>query len=115
MSSHNQKDADIIGMVIGLKRMRRGLSLDVLAEKSGIPWDSIRDVEKGRELPSKEWLEQVALGFGSTADKLLAEADYINERVELVTVLRRIMRSEDEAAWRELLEFLQRFGQDDTL
>lgn len=72
-------------------RADRGLTLDGLAERSGVSRSMISLVERGESSPTASVLERLAAGLGVTLATLFAEA----ERADADPVVRRT----DQIAW----------------
>ena len=72
-------------------RADRGLTLDGLAERSGVSRSMISLVERGESSPTASVLERLAAGLGVTLATLFAEA----EREDASPVVRRA----DQIAW----------------
>ncbi|WP_395458865.1 helix-turn-helix domain-containing protein [Azospirillum melinis] len=72
-------------------RADRGLTLDGLAERSGVSRSMISLVERGQSSPTASVLERLAAGLGVTLATLFAEA----ERADADPVVRRA----DQIAW----------------
>jgi len=72
-------------------RAERGLTMDGLAERSGVSRSMISLVERGESSPTASVLERLAAGLGVTLATLFAEA----EREDADPVVRRA----DQVAW----------------
>jgi transcriptional regulator with XRE-family HTH domain len=80
----NGMDMAALGERIRLERLRRKLSLEVLAEQAGVSRSMLSDVERGAKVPSVLVLDRIATGLGTSIARLLGE-----ERTSTVIVLRR--------------------------
>ncbi|WP_377808250.1 XRE family transcriptional regulator [Azospirillum sp. A29] len=80
-------------LAVRLRALRadRGLTLDGLAERSGVSRSMISLVERGQSSPTASVLERLAAGLGVTLATLFAEA----ERADADPVVRRA----DQIAW----------------
>lgn len=78
-----------------LRKLRagRGLTLDSLAERSGVSRSMISLIERGASSPTANVLDRLAAGLGVTLASLFSEA----ERADAQPVARR----SDQAAWRD--------------
>lgn len=80
----NGMDMAALGEGIRLERLRRKLSLEVLAARAGVSRSMLSDVERGGKVPSVLVLDRIATGLGISIARLLGE-----ERSNAVIVLRR--------------------------
>lgn len=80
----NGMDMAALGDRIRLERLRRKLSLEVLAAQAGVSRSMLSDVERGAKVPSVLVLDRIATGLGTSIARLLGE-----ERTSAVIVLRR--------------------------
>jgi len=109
-----REDPIIVGWVIGEARMHRGLPLEELAERAGVSWESISDVEQGKGLPpSQEWFTKVALSLGTTADGVLTRAEQMDEMTQLRARLLYLAHNADETGLIRLVEFAQKLVDDE--
>lgn len=78
-----------------LRKLRagRGLTLDALAERSGVSRSMISLIERGASSPTANVLDKLAAGLGVTLASLFSEA----ERAEAPPVARRA----DQPEWRD--------------
>jgi transcriptional regulator with XRE-family HTH domain len=78
------------------ERTRQRLSLDALAERSGVSRSMLSAVERGEKTPTVLVLHRIAVGLGSSVARLLGE-----ERAAPVILLRRDeqMVARDPAGW----------------
>ncbi len=83
-------DSRLAARLRGL-RADRGLTLDALAERSGVSRSMISLVERGESSPTASVLDRLAAGLGVTLAALFAEA----EREDATPVARRA----DQVAW----------------
>lgn len=74
-------------------RAERGLTLDGLAERSGVSRSMISLVERGESSPTANVLDRLAAGLGTTLASLLAEG----ERGDASPLARRA----DQPSWRD--------------
>jgi len=77
-------DMVALGERIRLERLRRKLSLEMLAARAGVSRSMLSDVERGEKVPSVLVLDWIATGLGTSIARLLGE-----ERSSSVIVLRR--------------------------
>lgn len=80
----NGMDIADLGERIRLERLRRRLSLAVLATRTGVSRSMLSDVERGAKVPTVLVLDRIATGLGTSIARLLGE-----ERSSAVFVLRR--------------------------
>jgi XRE family transcriptional regulator, regulator of sulfur utilization len=80
----NGMDIADLGERIRLERLRRHLSLVVLATRTGVSRSMLSDVERGAKVPTVLVLDRIATGLGTSIARLLGE-----ERSSAVLVLRR--------------------------
>jgi XRE family transcriptional regulator, regulator of sulfur utilization len=80
----NGMDMAALGECIRLERLRRKLSLELLAARAGVSRSMLSDVERGEKVPSVLVLDRIATGLGTSIARLLGE-----ERSSSVIVLRR--------------------------
>jgi transcriptional regulator with XRE-family HTH domain len=94
MMEHGSSGADarLAARLRGL-RAERGLTLDGLAERSGVSRSMISLVERGESSPTAAVLHRLATGLGTTLGSLFAEEG----RSEASPVARRA----DQSAWRD--------------
>jgi transcriptional regulator with XRE-family HTH domain len=59
-----------VGEELAYQRHQRGLSPEDLAQRTGVPLATIRTLESGSRLPTKEEFEHLAAGIGLTAGQL---------------------------------------------
>lgn len=85
-------DARLAARVRSL-RLDRGLSLDALAERSGVSRSMISLIERGESSPTASVLDKLAAGLGVTLASLFAEA----ERADAAPLARRA----DQPQWRD--------------
>jgi transcriptional regulator with XRE-family HTH domain len=92
----NGMDMAALGERIRLERLRRKLSLEVLAAQAGVSRSMLSDVERGEKVPSVLVLDRIATGLGTSIARLLGE-----ERANAVIVLRRNEQdvAVDPAGW----------------
>jgi transcriptional regulator with XRE-family HTH domain len=92
----NGMDMAALGERIRLERLRRKLSLEVLAAQAGVSRSMLSDVERGEKVPSVLVLDRIATGLGTSIARLLGE-----ERASAVIVLRRDEQqvAVDAAGW----------------
>jgi transcriptional regulator with XRE-family HTH domain len=92
----NGMDMAALGERIRLERLRRKLSLDVLATQAGVSRSMLSDVERGAKVPSVLVLDRIATGLDISIARLLGE-----ERSNSVIVLRRDEQdvAVDPAGW----------------
>ena len=92
----NGMDMAALGERIRLERLRRKLSLEVLAARAGVSRSMLSDVERGEKVPSVLVLDRMATGLGTSMARLLGE-----ERSSSVIVLRREEQdvAVDPAGW----------------
>jgi len=92
----NGMDMAALGERIRLERLRRKLSLEMLAAKAGVSRSMLSDVERGEKVPSVLVLDRIATGLGTSIARLLGE-----ERSSSVIVLRREEQdvAVDPAGW----------------
>lgn len=64
-----------MGKRIRTLRASRNLSQEQLAERAGVSYKFVGDVERGKGNPTVNWLEAVAIGLGVTVTDLLTEED----------------------------------------
>ena len=78
-----------------LRRLRseRGLTLDALAERSGVSRSAISLAERGESSPTAAVLDRLAAGLGVTLASLFAEEDR--------TGAEPLVRRADQTAWRD--------------
>lgn len=79
----NGMDMAALGERIRLERLRRKLSLELLAANAGVSRSMLSDVERGEKVPSVLVLDRIATGLGTSLARLLGE-----ERSSSVIVLR---------------------------
>jgi transcriptional regulator with XRE-family HTH domain len=89
-------DMAALGERIRLERLRRKLSLEVLAARAGVSRSMLSDVERGEKVPSVLVLDRIATGLDTSIARLLGE-----ERSSSVIVLRRDEQdvAVDPAGW----------------
>jgi XRE family transcriptional regulator, regulator of sulfur utilization len=89
-------DMAALGERIRLERLRRKLSLEVLAARAGVSRSMLSDVERGEKVPSVLVLDRIATGLDTSIARLLGE-----ERSSVVIVLRRDEQdvAVDPAGW----------------
>jgi transcriptional regulator with XRE-family HTH domain len=94
MMEHGSSGADA-RLAVRLRGLRaeRGLTLDGLAERSGVSRSMISLVERGESSPTAAVLHRLATGLGTTLATLFAEEG----RSEASPVARRA----DQSAWRD--------------
>jgi transcriptional regulator with XRE-family HTH domain len=80
----NGMDIADLGERIRLERLQRRLSLEALAERTGVSRSMLSDVERGAKVPTVLVLDRIATGLGTSIARLLGE-----ERSGAVIVLRR--------------------------
>ena len=80
----NGMDMAALGARIRLERLRRKLSLEMLAARVGVSRSMLSDVERGGKVPSVLVLDRIATGLDTSIARLLGE-----ERSSAVIVLRR--------------------------
>jgi transcriptional regulator with XRE-family HTH domain len=80
----NGMDIAGLGERIRLERLRRRLSLEALAARTGVSRSMLSDVERGAKVPTVLVLDRIATGLGTSIARLLGE-----ERFGAVIVLRR--------------------------
>jgi transcriptional regulator with XRE-family HTH domain len=80
----NGMDITDLGERIRLERLRRRLSLEALAARTGVSRSMLSDVERGAKVPTVLVLDRIATGLGTSIARLLGE-----ERSGAVIVLRR--------------------------
>ncbi|HEY1179096.1 MAG TPA: XRE family transcriptional regulator [Phytomonospora sp.] len=64
---------DALGSRLRARRRERGLSLDALAEASGVSRSMISEIERGAKAPTVLVLARVATALGATVSRLLGE------------------------------------------
>lgn len=77
-------DMVALGERIRQERLRRKLSLEILASRAGVSRSMLSGVERGEKVPSVLVLDRIATGLGTSIARLLGE-----ERSNSVIVLRR--------------------------
>ncbi|HEX8762867.1 MAG TPA: helix-turn-helix transcriptional regulator [Candidatus Saccharimonadales bacterium] len=72
MSKPNQNDKSLaaFGEKVANLRLKRGLTQDQLAEKTGLSVDTIGAIEQGRRWARLTTLHKLAKGLGVTTDEL---------------------------------------------
>lgn len=92
----NGMDMAALGERIRLERLRRKLSLEMLAARAGVSRSMLSEVERGGKVPSVLVLDRIATGLGTSMARLLGE-----ERSSAVIVLRREQQdvAVDPAGW----------------
>jgi len=80
----NGMDIADLGERIRLERLRRRLSLEALAARTGVSRSMLSDVERGVKVPTVLVLDRIATGLGTSIARLLGE-----ERSGAVLMLRR--------------------------
>jgi transcriptional regulator with XRE-family HTH domain len=80
----NGMDLADLGERIRLERLRRRLSLEVLAARTGVSRSMLSNVERGEKVPTVLVLDRIATGLGTSIARLLGE-----EHSSSVIVLRR--------------------------
>ena len=80
----NGMDITALGERIRLERLRRRLSLEALAARTGVSRSMLSEVERGTKVPTVLVLDRIATGLGTSIARLLGE-----ERSGAVIVLRR--------------------------
>lgn len=116
MPKSNREDPILVGWVLGEARIHRGLPLEELAERAGVSWESISDVEQGKELPpSQEWFTRVALSLGTTADGVLTRAEEMDEMTGARAKILYLAHYADYAHLRRLVEFAEKLVGDEPL
>lgn len=78
-----------LGHVIRKHRMAAGLSQEMLAERSGLHWTYVSQVERGKRNISVEALRRIGSALDISASTLLSEAEY------LITTARNLMRYDE--------------------
>lgn len=69
--------------------MAAGLSQEMLAERSGLHWTYVSQVERGKRNISVEALRRIGSALDISASTLLSEAEYS------ITTARDLMRSDE--------------------
>ena len=64
-----------LGERIRQLRARAGFSQEELADRAGLPWTYLSDLERGRQTPSLDLLNRVARGLGVTLAEFFAPLD----------------------------------------
>jgi transcriptional regulator with XRE-family HTH domain len=64
-----------VGQRIRAIRTSRSLSQEQLAERAGVSYKFIGDVERGQGNPTVNWVEAVARGLGVSVTELVADGD----------------------------------------
>ncbi len=92
----NGMDIADLGERLRLERLRRRLSLEALAARTGVSRSMLSDVERGEKVPTVLVLDRIAAGLGTSIARLLGE-----ERSNSVIVLRREEQdvAVDPAGW----------------
>src|SRR5262245_47656034 len=80
----NGMDMAALGERIRLERLRRKISLEMLATQAGASRSMLSDVERGEKVPSVLVLDRIATGLSTSIARLLGE-----EHANAVIVLRR--------------------------
>ena len=62
---------DEIGRRIFTLRIRRGMSLETLSTKSGIPVEELNRIERGDRIPSLDVLHRIAINLGDDVSGLI--------------------------------------------
>ena len=91
-----------LGARIRLLRQQRRLTLDALAERSGVSRAMLSKIERGENNPTLVVVVKVALGLGVTTSQLIG----VEERREVVLVpkeRRMVFRDQDTGFERQLL------------
>lgn len=78
---------------LGRLRAERGLTLDALAERSGVSRSMISLIERGKSSPTAAVLDRLAAGLGVTIASLFAD----DARADASPVVRRA----EQATWRD--------------
>ncbi|GGJ27090.1 helix-turn-helix domain-containing protein [Deinococcus roseus] len=86
MSDPSQQDLDVVklGARIRGERLRKGITLETLAEKAGISRSMLSDVERGQKVPTIVMLGRIAAGLDTTVARFLEE-----ERSDRVFLLKK--------------------------
>jgi transcriptional regulator with XRE-family HTH domain len=97
-----------VGQRIRAIRASRGLSQEQLAERAGVSYKFIGDVERGQGNPTVTWLDAVARGLGVSVKDLVSDED-------APAISYSSLSGRDVAAMREAKErlegILHRFGE----
>jgi transcriptional regulator with XRE-family HTH domain len=67
--------AAALGRTIRQRRVAAGLSQEQLAERAGLHWTYVSQVERGRRNVSVDALRRIGLALGTPGSRLLAEAE----------------------------------------
>lgn len=84
-----QADASALGLAVRRTRTRLGLSVEALAEESGVSMGQISQLERGKANPSLKTLDKVAQAMGVSIVSLLSAP-----RPDGVTLVRKDQRTE---------------------
>lgn len=64
-----------MGQVIGERRVAAGLTQEELAERGGLHWTYVSQIETGKRNPSFNVLRRIGKALGVPASQLLVEAE----------------------------------------
>ena len=78
-SSYKEPNLLILGRAVKLMREQRGMSVDELADASGVLRERIGAVEAGQLDPTYELLLKIADGLGIQPSALVTLAEQLNE------------------------------------
>lgn len=67
--------AAALGRTIRARRVATGLSQEQLAERAGLHWTYVSQVERGRRNVSVDALRRIGLALGTSGSRLLADAE----------------------------------------
>jgi XRE family transcriptional regulator, regulator of sulfur utilization len=81
-SSYKEPNLLILGRAVKLMREQRGISVDELANASGVLRERIGAVEAGQLDPTYELLLKIADGLGIQPSALVTLAEHLNESHE---------------------------------
>ena len=81
-SSYKEPNLLILGRAVKLMREQRGMSVDELANASGVLRERIGAVEAGQLDPTYELLLKIADGLGIQPSALVTLAEQLNESHE---------------------------------
>jgi transcriptional regulator with XRE-family HTH domain len=73
--SYKEPALSSLGRAVQTRREQRGMSVEALAEASGIPVERIGALEAGRLDPTYELLLEIADGLGSAPSELVSLAE----------------------------------------
>jgi transcriptional regulator with XRE-family HTH domain len=82
-------DVTTIGAQIRALRVQAGLSQRQLAAKVGVGFPHLSKIEAGKETPSADLVQRIAVSLNADADELLLLADRIPEELAEVVMEKR--------------------------